>query len=719
MKNQRKFRFPILLKVILLGVITSFVASAVSIVVNYRNTIDKATKELDESANDALEFSYDFFSSGKSGKDKNIEAFTYVSDYVTKAYINSTEMQSAELKNYPDFFAYEDVFKQTVPYFFADGMFMTQDYPVFYDEYLRVSQVLFTASFYSDQVAYYAIKDPTNSNRFIFLFDSRVSSSKNRGTYYHCPGSHYDIKSTDQIIDLGHEYIKGYKLSKYNTRFIEIKADNDQGGEDVIGYLFVEYDTSSIANNYRPFLINEIIIVSATSFAVILLYAILSYFMFVRNINRLNKAALDISSQLEENKPFVVVEPKVKSHDEMKTLSDSFIAMENQITNYVEVIKADAREKEKINADLEIASKIQLEALPNPKHDDQNTSIRAFMKPAKEVGGDFYDYFYLDNNRLAIIISDVSGKGIPAALFMMKSKELTKLKLMSGLPLAEAVKEANDTLNINNEESLFVTSFIGIIDFKKEMINFVNAGHEKPYIVSKGKVIKLEGNANFVLGGIPDVSYVEEAHPFHKGDFIFMFTDGLNESINDKEEEFSYQRIEDTLSNSVDASLEEYLNNMQNGLAEFVGEQEPFDDITMMIVRFNEQKLSLSYDQKDYSIIQDAVNKFEQYFAYLDAERTSKVGIILDELLNNLISYEQKEDLHIDINFLVVEEDLQIEIISNGNDYDPFKNNKEKYLKDYSDDIEVGGFGVTLVKELSKECKYLYKNDHAYTIIKL
>ena len=158
---------------------------------------------------------------------------------------------------------------------------------------------------------------------------------------------------------------------------------------------------------------------------------------------------------------------------------------------------------------------------------------------------------------------------------------------------------------------------------------------------------------------------------------------------------------------------------MKQELSNFVGDNEQFDDVTMLMARFNDSNLTLSYDSKEASIITDALDRFENYFSYINNEKKSKVGIILDELLNNLISYEKRDDLHIDIIFSLEKDTLTIEIVCNGNDYDPFKNNKKKYIDDYSDDIEEGGFGVTIVESMSKSQKYFYKDNHSHIIIKL
>ena len=718
MKKNKRFYFPILLKVILLGIITSFVAATVSIIVSYNNMINKATKDMEESAIDALEYAHGFFDSPTEDY-KNLNSFKYIHSYVEPIYQNALNVKDATLENYPSFEEYEYVFLKAFPYFYTDEMFMTLDYPTWRENYNTLNQILLNASFYCEQPSYFAYKDKDDPNRLVFLFDSRHATSKTKNVFYHCPGSHYDIKDNDSIVDLGHEYIQEFNLGKYHTRYFPINATNDDDELETIGYMFIEYQTKDISSAYQPILRNEILILSATSLIVILFYALLSYLMFVRNINRLNKTAEGVSHKLGTGDEFEVIDPNINSHDEISTLSNSFVAMENQIVNYVGIIQASAREKERMNAELEVASKIQLEALPSSHFDDEKTSIRTYIKPAKEVGGDFYDYFYINDNELAIIVSDVSGKGIPASLFMMKSKELIKSKLLGGTSLVNAVKEVNDILTNNNDESLFVTSFIGVINFAKKEIRFVNAGHEKPYIISNKSIIKLDGNANFVLGAVEEATFIEEKHAFNKGDIIFLYTDGLNESINNKEEEFTYQRIEESLSQSLGSSLNGYIDNMIDALSTFTSGQEPFDDVTMFIMRYNDGELKLSYNKKDLSIITDIVDKFNEHYSNLSNEIKSKVGIIIDELVNNLVSYEKREDLIIEIRFVEKNGGLHIEIISNGDDYNPFEKHEEKYLDDYSDDIKEGGFGISIVKDFSRSTSYEYKDGKSIVTIEL
>ena len=480
-----------------------------------------------------------------------------------------------------------------------------------------------------------------------------------------------------------------------------------------VAYVFLQYDFSEVENDANSLMTTEIITLSITSLLMIIAYAVFAHFLVNRNVNKLTKSATEFTDDLSSGKDLEKKDPNIRSHDEISVLSDSFIALEEGIINFVDVLQKETQEKERVNAELNVATNIQLSALPNNIYDDKNVTIRAFIKSAKEVGGDFYDYFYLDDHRLAIIISDVSGKGVPAALFMMKSKELIKSAIHMHDNLVDAAKEVNTKLVRNNKEGLFVTSFLGIIDFEKNIINFVNAGHEKPYIVSKNKVTKLDGTSNFVMGGEEDFVYAEESHPFKKGEFIFLFTDGLNESINDKQEEFSYERIVETLDQNKKQPLNRIIKAMTAKLEEFVGEEEQFDDVTMLVIKNRDDELHLTYDKKEYDIITDIVDAFEETFAYLSSEVRGSAGIIIDELVNNLVSYEAREDLVVEADFKIKKDDLVITISSNGADYNPFANHQEKYTEEFHPEMKEGGFGLSLIKNFAKSYKYQYKNNHS------
>lgn len=481
---------------------------------------------------------------------------------------------------------------------------------------------------------------------------------------------------------------------------------------EYIANISIQYSFDKVHQEIAEVLKKELLIMGLTSLALIVIYTLFSYLLFVRNINKLSKASSDIKQRLVNKKMTKAVDFKVKSNDEMGVLADSFNEMETAIINYVDIIHKETQEKERTNAELTIASKIQLDSLPSSKFDDSLASIRTYIKPAKEVSGDFYDYFYLDDHRLALLVADVSGKGIPASLFMMKGKELIKSAVTSSKNLVDAINNVNKILAKNNNGLLFITSFIGIIDFNKNKINYINAGQEKPYIVSNNKVIKLDGTSNVVLGVDENYAFIEESHEFNEGDYLLVFTDGLNEAINKNYEEFGYQRIEEALANTSSLQLDEVLDKINSSFESFTNSKDQFDDVTMLLVKGQSGELKLHFNKKDFNIISEAVDSFNAHFDFLNDKTRSSVGIILDEILNNFISYETKVDLEIDVEFSLIKEGIKVVISSNGDDYNPFTNNKEKFLNEYHHEIEPGGFGLTIVKDLSKSYEYLFKDGH-------
>jgi len=279
---------------------------------------------------------------------------------------------------------------------------------------------------------------------------------------------------------------------------------------------------------------------------------------------------------------------------------------------------------------------------------------------------------------------------------------------------------------MNNNSLLFFASILFTLlmastrlsyDSTEDLINslpfIINKLAGIPYIVSDNKVTKLDGESNIVLGVEEGYEFKAESHKFNKGDYLFMFTDGLNESINASEEEFGYERIEKTIASTSELPLEEVIKKVNKNLNDFIGKKEQFDDITMILIRNKKAELDLHYEKKDYSIINEIVDKFNDSFSYLEEKTRSSVGIIIDELVNNLVSYEKREDLVIDIHFEYVKDDLKLTITSNGEDYDPFKNHKEKFLDKFHSEIAPGGFGLIIVKDLTKSHKYLYKDGHS------
>jgi len=283
----------------------------------------------------------------------------------------------------------------------------------------------------------------------------------------------------------------------------------------------------------------------------------------------------------------------VRTGDEIEALSDAFNTM-------IDNIKRITAEQERIGAELDVATKIQCSMLPSifpPFPDRKEFDIYASMRPAKEVGGDFYDFFFIDRNTLAIVMADVSGKGVPAALFMVITKTLLKSYAQSaasddtgtGLVSPKEVFEAvNNILCENNDADMFVTAFMGYFDIVKGTFTYVNAGHNPPLVKRCGGNYEwLETKPCFVLAGMDDIVYKQDEITLDYGDMLFLYTDGVTEAMNEKLELFSDPRLYVTINKYADAAPKELLSSLLREIDHFAGNAEQADDITMLALRYD------------------------------------------------------------------------------------------------------------------------------------
>lgn len=242
----------------------------------------------------------------------------------------------------------------------------------------------------------------------------------------------------------------------------------------------------------------------------------------------------------------------------------------------------------KVKAELDVASQIQLSALPSkfpafPKRHDFD--IYASMKPAKEVGGDFYDFFLIDEDHLAVLVADVSGKGVPAALFMMSGRAIIHNQAMLGIEPGEIFKNANNQLVLNNKNGMFITAFFGIINLKNGELRYCNAGHNVPYLCNEqGEVRELSMNPGFVLAGLKNFKYQTEQTVLNPMEKLVLYTDGVTEAINPAVEMYTEKRLIQVLQNSAKDTVKEVVEKINNSVDAFADTAEQFDDITILVV---------------------------------------------------------------------------------------------------------------------------------------
>jgi sigma-B regulation protein RsbU (phosphoserine phosphatase) len=274
----------------------------------------------------------------------------------------------------------------------------------------------------------------------------------------------------------------------------------------------------------------------------------------------------------------------VKTGDELETLSDTF----NQMIDNIQYVTA---EKERIGAELNVATKIQASMLPSifpPFPERKEFDIYAEMHPAKEVGGDFYDFFFVDKDKLAVIIADVSGKGVPAALFMVIAKTLIKNHAQMDKPLNEVFYAVNNQLCENNDSSMFVTAFIGLLEVNTGKFTYVNAGHNPPVIKHGDQGFTwLTTKPGIILGTMENMRFKMMETTLAEEDMLFLYTDGVNEAMNRQDELFGSEHILEVLNASMtkDTLIQDYIKDMLHEIEVFADGAEQADDITMLMLQ--------------------------------------------------------------------------------------------------------------------------------------
>ncbi len=322
--------------------------------------------------------------------------------------------------------------------------------------------------------------------------------------------------------------------------------------------------------------------------------ALIIYIIFVRRvvIMPIGKLA-KFTQNITDSGVFEKQRIEILTGDEIESLSRSFNFMLEELENYITNLSKVTAEKERIGAELDVAKHIQSSMLPCifPAFPERcEFDIYATMDPAKEVGGDFYDFFMVDDRHLAMVIADVSGKGVPAALFMVIAKTLIKDHTQPNADLGKVFSKVNELLCESNSEGLFVTAFEGVLDLQTGEFRFVNAGHEMPFICKKGGVYEpYQIRPGFVLAGMEGMRYKSGVMMLEPGDKVFQYTDGVTEATDVNNQLYGMERLKNILNKNTNATPIELLPEVKKDIDAFVGDAPQFDDITMICMEYNEQ----------------------------------------------------------------------------------------------------------------------------------
>ena len=335
-------------------------------------------------------------------------------------------------------------------------------------------------------------------------------------------------------------------------------------------------------------LVKFLVSIASTVTIVIILAMTILYFIIKRKIiipiGKINRAALKLVKHLKDDKEHSI---DIKTGDEIEDLADSFNSMNNELRTYIDQLATVTAEKERIGAELNVATQIQADMLPSifPAFPGRSEfDIYASMTPAKEVGGDFYDFFLIDDDHLGMVMADVSGKGVPAALFMVIAKTLIKNSAQTGeYSPAKILCDVNEQLCEGNEAELFVTVWLAIVEISTGKGMAANAGHEHPVLKRKGGKYELvQYRHSPAVATMEGMKFREHEFEMNPGDSLFVYTDGVPEATNAQNELFGTERMLDALNSVTDPSNEELLKNVKKCVDEFVGDAPQFDDLTML-----------------------------------------------------------------------------------------------------------------------------------------
>ena len=379
----------------------------------------------------------------------------------------------------------------------------------------------------------------------------------------------------------------------------------------------------------------------------------------------------------------------------------------------------DRQENEKIGAELNVASDIQNSALPTIKINTKEVKCFGSMTPAKEVGGDFYDFVKVDDDHLAFIIGDVSGKGVPGAMFMMKAITLFKLIVRHTLSPKNVLLGMNESLNEGNTSLMFVTTFIGILDIKTGEFTYCNAGHNHPIINTGNGFRYLDCKNGFILGPMASPYLEEEKITLPKGSVILLYTDGITEAKSVSNELYGEKRFLESIKRSYEIDNHVYHPYVMQDIHNFTEGAEQSDDMTFLYISYK----SHDYIDEDYDFVmnKDNLKKAMDFISDVAKENklnkslTSKISIALDEILSNIEKYalgqRKNRDVNVKIRFMIdyTHNEVNLTIKDDAVMYNPLENKDPDVTLNLEERTE-GGLGLFMVKNLMDEVKYEYNH---------
>ena len=449
-------------------------------------------------------------------------------------------------------------------------------------------------------------------------------------------------------------------------------------------------------------------------FMQVLIFAALFVFIYIlikrviiNNLKKIN----DTLGRITEGDLNVTVD--VRSNEEFSSLSDDINSTVTTLKRYI------AEAAARIDKELEYAKQIQLSALPTNFPEGEQYGIYAQMIAAKEVGGDFYDFYKLNDTTVAFLAADVSGKGIPAAMFMMTAKTIIKDLAERGLPVNDIFTQANEKLCENNESGMFVTAWMGILDLTTGNVQFANAGHNPPLLKhADGSFEYLKTRAGFVLAGMEGVRYRVGELTLNPGDRLFLYTDGVPEATNVENKLYGEERLLTFMNKNASMEATELLPALKANIDEFVGEAPQFDDITMLMFDYKPKEGGERMNYKTFpantEALSDVLGFVDQMLDSVGCPMKIQMAVCvaIEEVFVNVAHYaygEGEGNMCLGIGFDEESRTVAFRMTDQGVPFDPLQK-PDPDITLSAEDREIGGLGIFIAKKTMDSISYAYEN---------
>lgn len=563
-----------------------------------------------------------------------------------------------------------------------------------------------------DYISVYIPDIKNNTITFLSAAESEKHENKTLDSFLTGETYKYELSEEEKKVWEGKQMFayteKTYKLG--HIKSCTLRSVDTFGNKVIVS---VDFDISRINFDYFLSAITVFIIILIVLFGIYL-----SLYLSIRK--KVYKPAKDIQDTIEH---FVADDKNsyIKLNEdydgEFGMIAKSFNEVAKRTGNYLDNIENLSREQERNETERNIAGKIQLNFLNKDTLISSRYIIDAYIKPAKNIGGDLYDYMKLKDGSLLLVIADVSGKGITAAVAMMSLLSYIKHCALIDMSPSQILEETNQMFSTNNTEMMFATVFLGIYNPKTKKLTYANAGHNHPYLIKGNNVTEISGECGTVIGLYKKEKYPENIIDIENKDIIFMYTDGVTEAVNKEKKFFKEERLINALSTFIGSGEAKITTHVNKYLEEFSKGAEQHDDITMIAARFSDfLDINLYYEISEFQHVKEAIMNLD-----IDKKDQLDLCVASEECFANICNYSHPEGTtHDDIvRFRIYDDDDKVKIIfiDDGIPFNPTENIVD--IDEYDIDNDIGGLGNFIAMSSVDKTEYEYKdNKNILTLIK-